>query len=180
MERHLIALNGRPAFADFRPRRPRNILTNSSQLRWMRDGRPDLRNLFDLFGDMPGDPIGTVLTFLQEQIEMDRRICRQREVWLLRHCTRSALTMQLRQANQLRVSVPKSATVSLDTLRNLAEALECPICCDRPVNLFVLPCGHGGFCDSCFCREENSDSVCYYCREPLSVHYRISFPRAGD
>ena len=57
-------------------------------------------------------------------------------------------------------------------LGNTSLRISCSICCTRPRNTVILPCGHGGLCDACATRCERRGR-CPSCRGPVESTLRV-------
>mgnify|MGYP001993505195 CR=1 FL=1 len=66
-----------------------------------------------------------------------------------------------------RVLTALNALVGNTTLR-----ISCSICCTRPRNTVMVPCGHGGVCDACATRCERRGR-CPTCRGPVEGTLRV-------
>jgi len=57
------------------------------------------------------------------------------------------------------------------------EQAVCVVCCDRPANFLVVPCGHQCGCESCLAKVVTSKGGCPICRSPIESIQRVF--RAG-
>jgi hypothetical protein len=67
---------------------------------------------------------------------------------------------------------PTSPLVHIDSPFS-SEVSNCAICFDDQRNFLFIPCGHRGFCESCANTIINKNSLCPFCRAPITGKQRV-------
>ena len=80
---------------------------------------------------------------------------------------------ELKQLNDDLVDRTSKVLIALQSLLgDTSLRISCTICCTRPRNTVILPCGHGGICDGCASRCHRRGR-CPTCRGPTEGTLRI-------
>ena len=74
----------------------------------------------------------------------------------------------------LEASRTQKAEIGKSLITGMAE---CLICCDRPSNVLIRPCNHGGLCDFCAQKLLVKNSNCPHCKVPISKFYVFRYEK---